>query len=60
MTDQKMGWLSGWKLIAEYCCVTERTVQRYAETKGLPVIKLGSKVFAIPKDLDQWLREQEG
>ena len=58
MTDKKIGWLSGWKIIAEYCGVTVQTVQKYAEEKGLPVNKIGNKVFALPGDLDGWLREK--
>ncbi|HCY86677.1 MAG TPA: hypothetical protein DHV36_16210 [Desulfobacteraceae bacterium] len=58
MTEQKMGWISGWKMIAEYCDVTEATVKRYAREKDMPVRRLGNKVFAIPGDLDKWLREK--
>lgn len=57
MTESKMGWISGWKMIAEYCDVTEDTVKKYAKEKGMPVKRLGSKVFAIPSDLDKWLRK---
>ena len=56
MTNKKMGWLSGWKIIAEYCDVTVQTAKKYSVKKGLPVKKVGNKVFALPADLDGWLR----
>lgn len=58
MVDTKMGWLSGWKVIAAYCDVTVQTVKKYAEKKGLPIKKVGNKVFALPSDLDKWLRNR--
>lgn len=58
MVEKKSGWLSGWKEIARYCDVTIQTVQKYADAMGLPIKKIGNKVFALPADLDQWLRER--
>ena len=56
--------LEGWKAIADYLNKTERTVQRWEKTKGLPVrrLKAGSveemsRVFAYKSELDAWWKE---
>ena len=51
------GLLTGWKAIADFISVSERTAQTYEKTKGLPVIRLGRKspVKAIESELSQWL-----
>jgi len=57
--------LEGWKAIADYLHKTERTVQRWEKTKGLPVRRFnasspeeGSRVFALKSELDAWWQEQ--
>jgi TolB-like protein/Tfp pilus assembly protein PilF len=66
---QQPGWdeeglLEGWKAIADHLNKTERTVQRWEKSKGLPVrrLKAGSpeeqgRVFAYKTELDTWWRE---
>ena len=66
---QQPGWdeeglLEGWKAIADYLNKTERTVQRWEKSKGLPVrrLKAGSpeeqgRVFAYKTELDTWWTE---
>ena len=56
--------LEGWKAIADYLHKTERTVQRWEKTKGLPVRRFnasspeeGSRVFAFKSELDAWWQE---
>ena len=58
------GLLEGWKAIADYLNKTERTVQRWEKSKGLPVrrLKAGSpeeqgRVFAYKTELDAWWKE---
>ena len=57
--------LEGWKAIADYLHKTERTVQRWEKTKGLPVRRFNasspeeqSRVFALRSELDAWWQEQ--
>jgi TolB-like protein/Tfp pilus assembly protein PilF len=56
--------LEGWKAIADHLNKTERTVQRWEKTKGLPVrrLKTGAadeqgRVFAYKSELDAWWQE---
>jgi TolB-like protein/Tfp pilus assembly protein PilF len=56
--------LEGWKAIADYLHKTERTVQRWEKTKGLPVHRFNasspeetSRVFAFKSELDAWWQE---
>ena len=56
--------LEGWKAIADHLDKTERTVQRWEKSKGLPIRRLraGSadeqgRVFAYKRELDAWWRE---
>jgi hypothetical protein len=58
------GLLEGWKAIADHLNKTERTVQRWEKSKGLPVrrLKAGSpeeqgRVFAYKTELDAWWKE---
>jgi len=55
------GLLEGWKAIADYLGKTERTVQRWEKTKGLPVRRLRTdseaelpRVYAYRSELDAW------
>lgn len=55
------GLLEGWKAIADHLHKTERTVQRWEKSKGLPVRRLRSadpdevpRVYAYKKELDAW------
>ncbi len=57
--------LEGWKAIADHLDKTERTVQRWEKTKGLPVRRLKggtpeeqSRVFAYKSELDAWWAEK--
>jgi phage terminase Nu1 subunit (DNA packaging protein) len=49
-------WLAGWKKIAEYLGVSERTAMEYA-ARGMPVFKPGG-VSALTTDLDEWVKLQ--
>jgi len=56
--------LEGWKAIADHLNKTERTVQRWEKSKGLPIrrLKAGSpeeqgRVFAYRTELDAWWKE---
>lgn len=57
--------LEGWKAIADHLDKTERTVQRWEKTKGLPVRRLKSgspeeqsRVFAYKSELDAWWQDR--
>lgn len=60
MSDRRSERLDGWKAIADYLDKDERTVQRYRRSRGMPVYQVpggkGGTVFAIPSELDAWLR----
>src|SRR5215472_13868784 len=58
--------LDGWKAIAEHLSRTERTVQRWEKSKGLPVRRLQAaspeeqpRVFAYKSEVDAWWQEQQ-
>jgi len=58
--------LDGWKAIAEHLARTERTVQRWEKSKGLPVRRLQAtspdeqpRVFAYKSEVDVWWQEQQ-
>jgi tetratricopeptide (TPR) repeat protein len=63
---QLEGLLDGWKQIAEHLGKTERTVQRWEKSKGLPVRRLQAdspeeqpRVFAYKAELDLWWKEHQ-
>jgi hypothetical protein len=50
--------LEGWKQIAEYLRVTERTAQNWARWQNMPVYHLpGDKgrIFAVADELEPWM-----
>jgi tetratricopeptide (TPR) repeat protein len=56
--------LDGWKAIADHLARTERTVQRWEKSKGLPVRRLQAaspeeqpRVFAYKSEVDAWWQE---
>lgn len=50
------GWLTGWKEIAKYCGLHERTCRRYKKKYSFPVKHLpGGTPVALHYELDQWL-----
>jgi hypothetical protein len=53
----------GWKEIADYLHVAERTAKRWERARHLPVRRVGGTsrdaVFARCADLDQWLEARE-
>lgn len=55
--------LNGWKEIAFFFSRNERTVKRWALTRGLPVRRVpgggGTKVFGFADELTAWLRQEE-
>ena len=59
MADHHGDRLDGWKAIADCLARDERTVQRWAKTRGLPVHRLpggrGASVFAYRRELAEWL-----
>ncbi|HUJ95125.1 MAG TPA: tetratricopeptide repeat protein [Terriglobales bacterium] len=53
--------LEGWKAIAEHLDKTERTVQRWEKSKGLPIRRLRAdpreeqpRIYAYKSELDSW------
>lgn len=53
----KIGWLTGWKDIAQYCGLSVDGVKNLNK-KGLPVFKLPSGMIAsLPQVLDKWMIE---
>lgn len=50
-------WLSGWKQIARHFQVSRRTAIRWAERRGMPVVRDGGSVSAQVSELDRWRRE---
>jgi hypothetical protein len=49
------GWLTGWKAIASYLGVCERTAMRYTDNYGMPVRRLPSgKTTVLRNELDNW------
>ena len=56
--------LKGWKEIAEFLHVRERTAQRWEHSLGLPVHRIDTArsaiVFASRREVDAWLRTAEG
>jgi TolB-like protein/Flp pilus assembly protein TadD len=57
--------LEGWKAIADHLGKTERTVQRWEKSKGLPVRRLRGdsaeelpRVYALKSELDAWWNRQ--
>ncbi len=52
--EKKTEPLIGVKAIAEYLNRSERTVHRYIESHGLPVVRVGGLLEAMSKDLDEW------
>lgn len=59
--------LEGWKAVAEHLGKTERTVQRWEKSKGLPVRRLKAespedqpRVYAYRSELDAWWNQQTG
>src|SRR5215472_12583579 len=58
--------LDGWKAIADHLGKTERTVQRWEKSKGLPVRRLQAdspeeqpRVFAYKSEIDSWWKEHQ-
>ena len=59
--------LEGWKAVADHLGKTERTVQRWEKSKGLPVRRLKAespddqpRVYAYRSELDAWWNQQTG
>jgi len=57
--------LEGWKAVADHLGKTERTVQRWEKSKGLPVRRLKAesqdeqpRVYAYRSELDAWWNQQ--
>ena len=50
-------WLSGWKQIARHFQVSRRTVIRWADRRGMPVVRSGGSVSAEVPALDRWRKE---
>ena len=59
---QSAGRLQGWKAIAGYLGVSQRTAQLWARTRGLPVRRLpGGRggVYAEAAELDSWMKSED-
>jgi phage terminase Nu1 subunit (DNA packaging protein) len=48
-------WITGWKKIAQYLDVGERTARKY-ERQGLPVYRKFGTVRAKPVELDAFIK----
>src|ERR1700687_2583337 len=46
--------IAGWKEVASYLGVDQRTAQRWELNDGLPVLREGGKVFAYAAEVDRW------
>lgn len=55
MTDYH--WLSGWKQIARHFQVSRRTVIRWADHRGMPVVRDGGTIGAEISALDRWRKK---
>ena len=49
-------WITGINRIAEYMEMCPDTLRSYQKIYKMPIVKLGRRWKAIPKDLDDWLR----
>ena len=47
-------WLSGWKQIARHFQVSVSTARRWAEDRGMPVVRGAGTVSAEITALDKW------
>jgi hypothetical protein len=56
--------LRGWKEIAAVLHASERSVQRWEESMGLPVHRVqgprGAQIFAYRDELEEWIRSDRG
>jgi hypothetical protein len=50
--------LDGWKAIAEHLNKSLRTVQLWADEKGLPIHKIGGRIVAFKPEITEWLDQQ--
>lgn len=56
MSDGSRAWLDGWKAIAEFLAVSEKTARNWERNLGLPVANKGPRlVVARRDDLAQWM-----
>jgi TolB-like protein/Tfp pilus assembly protein PilF len=67
LDEPRSGLLEGWKAIADYLGKTERTVQRWEKSRGLPVRRLRAespeeqpRVYGYRAELDTWWNHQTG
>lgn len=52
--------LNGWKEIAAFLKVHEETAQEMAKKRGLPVAKVGGRVFASRNAIEAWVVKNSG
>ena len=67
LEERRADLLEGWKSIAEYLGKTERTVQRWEKSRGLPARRLRAespdeqpRVYGYKSELDAWWNRQTG
>ena len=67
LEERRADLLEGWKSIAEYLGKTERTVQRWEKSRGLPARRLRAespdeqpRVYGYKSELDTWWNHQTG
>lgn len=48
-------WLVGWKEIAKYCGVCDKTARKYSQDFKMPVYRRFGNVKALKYELDAWL-----
>jgi len=57
--NMNIGWLTGWKAIAEYCGYSADGLRRSWKKLKLPIYNIHGRRKALPKELDKWLSEQK-
>lgn len=51
--------LQTWREVADYIGVSVKTAQAYRRNAGLPVSKIGNRIYALPERIDGWIAEHE-
>jgi hypothetical protein len=51
--------LRGWAQIERYLGLTEKTLQKYRQNEGLPIMRWGRSVVIVPESVGTWLMARE-
>jgi len=57
--NSESGRLEGWNAIAKYLGQTPAVAQRWQES-GMPVVRSGRRVYALPDELTRWVGTEAG